>query len=136
MNSLFSSNDTTSLFYIFLRIASKNEKKYLVIHHQKIYFDEFFRMSKSIRELWRRKLLIIDFFPCYLNGKFRALVPIQNSRFWPLYNYDSVIFLTQTYYLSTAGRVKLELGNNERPIVHVHYPRHSLNFDSVSTLCL
>ena len=25
------------------------------------------------------------------------------------------MFLTQTYHLNTAGRVKLELGNNERP---------------------
>ena len=30
-------------------------------------------------------------------------------------NYEIVMFLTQTYYLSTAESVKLELGNNESP---------------------
>ena len=29
------------------------------------------------------------------------------------------MFLTQTYHLSTAGRVELELGINERPNAHV-----------------
>ena len=28
------------------------------------------------------------------------------------------MFLTQTYHLSTVGRVKLELGNNKGPNVH------------------
>ena len=31
------------------------------------------------------------------------------------------MFFTQTYYQSTAGRVKLELGNNERPTKHEHF---------------
>ena len=62
----------------------KNLKKFQMIYHHKIYFQSFFRMSKSIRELWGRKLLIINFLPCYLNEKLRARAPIQNSRFWPL----------------------------------------------------
>ena len=31
----------------------------------------------------------------------------------------SVMFLTQTYHLSTAGRVKLELENNKRPNIDI-----------------
>ena len=52
--------------YISLRIATKNLKKFLVILHHKMCFHAFFRMSKNTRELWGRKFLIIDFFPCYL----------------------------------------------------------------------
>ena len=70
-------------FYVSFRIATKNVKKLLVLHHHKIYFHEFFRMAKSIKELWRRKLLIIDFFPCYLNGNLRALSRgISNHKIW------------------------------------------------------
>ena len=32
-------------------------------------------------------------------------------------NYEIVMFLTQTYYLTTAERVKLELDNNEHPTI-------------------
>ena len=35
-------------------------------------------------------------------------------------NYELVMFLTKTYHLSTARRVKLELRNNERPTVFIH----------------
>ena len=31
-------------------------------------------------------------------------------------NYENFMFFIQTYHLSIDGRVKLKLGNNERPI--------------------
>ena len=84
LNPAFKIHGVTGLlcyrrFYISVRIALKNLKKFLMIHHHKIYFHELFRMSRSTRKLWERKWLIIDFFQYYLNRKLRALAPIQNS---------------------------------------------------------
>ena len=49
------------------------------------------RIATKNRELLERKVLNINIFLSYLNGKSRALAPIQNGRFWPLYKWD-VIF--------------------------------------------
>ena len=58
---------------------------------------------------------------------------MANYRFFPILfkweiegsgagsKYESVMFLTQTYHLSTAGRLKLELGNNDRANDHLSY---------------
>ena len=42
-------------------------------------------------------------------------------------NYKSVMFLTQTFHLSTAGGVQLEFGNNKRPNKYKYLLREPLN---------
>ena len=64
---------------------------------------------------------------------------MENSRLWRQFktadfghsNYDSVMYLTETYSLSTAGRVKLEFGNNECPSVRLNVLLSVPNSDSV-----
>ena len=75
-------------FYISLKIVTKNLKKILVIYHHRIYFHEFFQMSKSNSALKGRKLLNIDFFPCYLNGKLRVRAPIQTDQTGPSHHME------------------------------------------------
>ena len=91
-------------------------KKFLVIHHINLYFHEFFRKSRSDRKVLGRKVLIIDFFPCYLNGKLRARATIQTGRIGPSYHME-YFFLFFGNYTRSDPDEKVYLGNNERPSV-------------------
>ena len=74
-------------------------------------------MSKSTRELRGKKITNYRFFPMLFRWKIEGCGRFKTADFGHS-NYESVIFLTQIYHLSTTGRVKLELGNSERPNIH------------------
>ena len=69
-------------------------------------------MSRSNRELWERKVLIIvDFF--------QSRAPIQIGRIGPSHHMEYFFFSGN--YLRSDTDEKVDLGNNERP--NIYYRR-------------
>ena len=105
--------------------------------------DDFIFPSELLRKIWKNfwwfiitKHTSINFFEClkalesYGKRKritncrfFLMLFKWENGGLWRRSktvdfghsNYESVMFFSQTYHLSTSRRVKLESRNNERP---------------------
>ena len=85
-----------------LRIAPKNLKKFVVIHHEKVYLYAYFHIFLSSRALKRKNVLIIDFPPCYLNGKLRPFWGVQIDRNGPSHHMEYfLLFFLETFYMVT-----------------------------------
>ena len=75
-----------------LRIAPKNLKKFVVIYYEKMYLHAYFHIFLNSRVLKRKKFLIIDFSPFYLNRKLRTLGGLKSVKLDPLTMWNSFYY--------------------------------------------
>ena len=104
-----------------LRITPKNLKKIVVIYYENMYLHAYFHIFLSSGALKRKNFLIIDFFPCYLNGKLRPFgggfksVELGPLTIWNIFYY----FFRNFLHGDTDADEKVDLGNKERPTIHI-----------------
>ena len=106
----------------YLRIASKNLKKFTVIFHMNIYLHEFFQIFLSNRVLWRKIFVIVCFSPFYLNGKNE----VTRSRGYQPFQLDPLTIWNIFYYFfgndfQRENEKKTNLGNKERPSIQEYF---------------
>ena len=88
----------------------------MVIFHIKIHLHIFFQIFLSNRVLWRGSFLVVNFSPCYLNGKKRSPARALADPIGPFYHMEHFLLFFWKR-LPTGERKKKNFGNKERPTI-------------------
>ena len=94
------------IFYISVKIASENLKKFMVIHCEKWTLMIFAQIFLSNRMRLKKYLLISNFFQCYLNGKSRALPRVVPANIWPSHHIEYFSWIIWRWFPAGSWKKK------------------------------